>query len=344
MRSLYYTLGLGLSCLGLCTTNYASSDFEQSLGVGYFQLFNVKTSYGAQSASLPSLGALSNRIYLDGYNSVDSSNDVGEGGAGLASRTGNFGYQSNSQVNTSAGTLALHNYSLPSGSYFSTGNQNGKASFEVNYKLSLKSNNPFKLGLELRAADVSFNATSTSSAAANLNLVTDTYQLGGVVPPVAPYSGPYTVTAFTPRIGDTPTRSTQTVAGTDQGTRSLSLKGTLIRLGGTAKWVYEDKSSLVIHGGPASISLSGNYSLKESFSSSSISGALNVAGSGSRNKQILGYYYGATADLKVSDHWRVSAGLDFVNLGHDTLSGSTSYARVDLTQAMTVHGDLNYRF
>ena len=343
-KFIIYSLIGASSVLSLPSTK-ASSEFDQSVGVSYFQLLNVKTDFGAQNPVLPSLSALSNRTYLDGYNKVDSSNNIAEGSPGLTSRTGNFGYSSNSQVNLTAGTIGMHTYGLPAGPYASLGNHQGSPSVELNYNIFLKSTNPYKLGLELRLADVEFSQSASGSAPAALNLVTDSYQLGGVVPPVAPYSGPFTVTAFTPRIGDTPTRSYSSVSGTAQGNRSISLKGYIIRLGAVGKWTSDDdKFTLEVHGGPTLASIKGSYSINDTFSSSAVSGSLGISGNGSRTKQMLGFYYGAAATYNVKPKWKIDLGLDELNVGHNPISSGSTYAKADLTQAILLHIGIGYRF
>jgi hypothetical protein len=211
-----------------------AATYDQSLSVSALRLFNVRTSASLHDPSivLPSLSSLTDRFYLNGYNRVDSSGNVGEGGAGLPSRTGYFGFSTNSQVNLAAGTLAMNVLLPATNSYLASSGAQGDVSYELNYTLLRLFDRGRKLGLELRGAPIGFEVNDNRQLARTVTLVSDTYKLGGVVPPVAPYSAGYAVIPFTPRIGDIPTRTLSEVSAAYTGSRRFQINGWLVRLGG----------------------------------------------------------------------------------------------------------------
>ena len=77
----------------------AAADYTQTFGVGALEIFRVGISAQVAGTTDPSLAAKTDRTYLDGYNRVDSSGNLGEGAPGLPSRTSNFGFTSDQQVN-----------------------------------------------------------------------------------------------------------------------------------------------------------------------------------------------------------------------------------------------------
>ena len=80
--------------------------FRWHLDVGPTYLTRTRLTYGANASVDPSTAAKTDRTYDDGFNKVDASGNLGDGTAtGLASRTGNFGFISDSQVDLKAGTL-----------------------------------------------------------------------------------------------------------------------------------------------------------------------------------------------------------------------------------------------
>jgi hypothetical protein len=156
---------------------------------------------------------------------------------GLASRTGNFGFISDSQVDLKAGTLALHRTSALDGIYRDAGNTAERPSWQVNLRLSLadvKLNRRdwgAEAGLDwARFKDASIGSGGGEPARAHRHLRP---RWRGAA--ACAVHGPFSPLPGDQRIGDTPTRSNATVAGSLNGSRSFSAKTTIFRLvaGGT---------------------------------------------------------------------------------------------------------------
>src|SRR5688572_8212550 len=109
--------------------------YRQSIGIGALDILNIKVSAGVATTPDPAFAPRSNRDYLDGFNRVDSSGNLGEGPPGLASRTGNFGFVSDSQVDLPRGTLALHALNPGEEKYFDRSSRRGDVAPELQYRI-----------------------------------------------------------------------------------------------------------------------------------------------------------------------------------------------------------------
>ena len=320
-----------------------ASDYEQGLGLGAMEILNVRTTAGFSGASAPSTAPLTNRAYLDGFNNVDSSGNLGEGAPGLASRTAYFGYTSAGQVNLSAGTIAMHDLLPPDSTGLPSVSLGHKVNPELTYSVVRVRPGSARIGVELRLAPYDISTTSTQAVTAPLTLVTDTYQLGGVVPPPAPYSGAYTVIPFTPRIGDTPSRAISTVTGTGAGSRSITAKGFLVRLGAVWRALDSEHAALELHGGPALLDIKGSFALAETFTSGTLP-ALASTAAGSRSGTLAAAYAGATARVRLGARWSIAGGLDWLDAGKFDIPGAGGSASEDFSHALVASLSLGYRF
>lgn len=326
-------------------TQPAKAEYEHTVGVSVFKLLNVKVSAAIHDPSVaaPAGSALSNRIYLNGYNRVDSSNNLGEGAPGLPSRTGYFGFTSNSQVNLAADTLAM-NLILPGNDpYFGDSGVRGKASLELNYQIMRKTEQGARWGLELRVGQLDLDYSNAATLAVPVNVLTDTYRLGGVVPPVAPYAAGYTVIPFTPRIGDVPTRSLAAAQAEVAGSRHIVIDGWIYRAGGVWRVADRPKFKLELHGGLALLDQSASFALTESYAVGSLSG-LSVSSTYERSKSLLGWYAGGLARWQLSEHWSAVGGGDYLDAGKFSLHAQKASVRIDLSRTLLVNLGLGYTF
>jgi len=339
-RGLLTTLGCGaLLLVSLLAPRPAqAADFEQSITVSAMELVNVRVTATLHDSSTvaPALTPLANRTYLNGYNRVDSSGNLGEGAPGLLTRTGNFGFTSSSQVNPTAGTLALSQILPPTAQYYTGSSSHTKAAPEIRYMLMRRDSHGVRFGAEARAGQINFIQDDVRSLAANATVVTDTYQLGGVVPPPGPYANGYSVVPFTPRIGDIPTRTLTTASTTIQGSRNFKTKGWLMRFGGV--WRLYDRPTLQVefHGGAALVDVHSEFSVQESLGTSTVSGLL-VQGSGARSARNLGWYAGGNACWLVTKNWGLVGGIDRLDAGKFTVNSPAASIRLDLSHAMVLN-------
>lgn len=327
-----------LAALLLARAPAAAASYEQSLSLSALRMFNVGVSASVHDPSivLPSLSALTDRFYLNGYNRVDSSGNLGEGGTGLPSRTGYFGFSSNSQVNLAAGTLAMNVLLPATNSYLAKSGATGDLSYELNYTLLRRFDSGRKLGLEVRGAPIGLDLHDDRQLTRSVTLVSDTYKLGGVVPPVAPYSAGYAVIPFTPRIGDIPTRTVSDVSASYSGSRRFQVNGWLVRLGGVWRVVDRPRLRLEAHGGPALVAATSKFSVTESVSATSV-GGLGITARASRYAQHLGWYAGGTAGWRLHGRWSVVAGADYLDAGAYSVHARAASARFNLSQGLLLN-------
>src|SRR5262245_59219524 len=174
----------------------ADSQPLNRFGLSYRAGFNVTASFknkGPSPASDPgpAMGGVDHN-YDDGFNRVDISGNAG-------GMTWNWGYASASQI--VGDTIAFS--SSRSGTINSDVAADPSSGLELTYNRQLGTCDNWRWGLEA-AFNYSALNVRDNSGLANGPLAVDTYHLGGIVPPLAPYAG--TFAGPGPLIGDTPTR------------------------------------------------------------------------------------------------------------------------------------------
>ncbi len=164
--------------------------FGVSYRVGYHMTAAISRMAPFSSAADPGLSTAPgiSRVYDDGYVRVDSSGNAGN-------LTWNWGYSDPQQVST-ADSLEQHSYS---GSISSEAQRLGgggpQHGFELTYNRQIshlggKYDNGtwgFLAGL----SRTEFGVHDSQTLSATLDTTTDTYPLGGVIPPLAPYKGSF---------------------------------------------------------------------------------------------------------------------------------------------------------
>jgi hypothetical protein len=323
-----------------------SAAFRWHLDVGPSYWTRTRLTYGANDPVDPSTAAKTDRTYDDGFNKVDASGNLGDGtSTGLASRTGNFGFISDSQVDLKAGTLALHRTTALGGIYRDAGNAADRPSWQANLRLSLADVelNRRDWGVEAGLDWARFKDASNGPVAASLRVLTDTYALGGVVPQRAPYTGRFSPLPGDQRIGDTPTRSIATVAGTVNGSRSFSAKTTIFRVGGW--WELKrssivepepeaDKWSIFLRGGLAFSSTKANFSVDEQPQANGVAAGQRVVAAGSGSRSSVGLFLGANARRILTPRVALIGGADLLRGPKLTVSQGDRYTRLDLSRSI----------
>ena len=331
-----------------------STTFRWRIETGPSIWLRTRVSYGAMPSGDPSITPRTDRLYDDGFNRVDASGNLGDGSFGpLASRTGFFGFTSDSQVDLRAGTLALHKLGAAEGIYRSAGDVGKRPSWNVSLRLSLSD---VKLdrrdwGLEGTVDWARFRDSSSGQVAANIRVLTDTYPLGGVVPQRAPYSGRFSPLPGDQRIGDTPTRSITTAAGTVNGTRGFSAKVEVYRAGlwwellrstPTLPQREADRWSLFLRGGVALIHAKASFSVDEQAQVPGLVAGERIGAYGSRSRRDFGYFLGARLRRSFSPQWALTAGADFLSGYKLKAAGGNRYALLDLSRVWFVSIGLEY--
>lgn len=322
-----------------------------SAGPGY--LLNAEVRYGANLAADPAATPKTDRFYDDGFNRVDASGNLGDSPGGpLSSRTGYFGYVRDSQIDLRAGTLALHQAQAAGGDYVPAVKPSGRPGLDLTLRRSLaRADATRDWGLELGVVFNQVKQGSNGPVDRNLRLLTDTYALGGVVPQRAPYTGRFTPLPGDQRIGDTPTRTVGTVAGTIGGSRSFDADVTIVRLGpwlsltpdGAAGFPHErDRWSVHARGGVGLMAVKASFRTAEQIQVPTLGLSSTVNAGASRSRTDLCTFLGLRARRAFNDRWSAVAWGDFLQGSKMTLADTARYARIDTSRSYLVGIGIEY--
>lgn len=336
-RFVVLLLGVVIARSGFC------ADYRQQLGVGALDILRVGVAVNLNAPNDPAVTSRTDHNYSDGYNRVDGSGNIGEGAPGLPSRTSNFGFVNDSQVDLVRGTLTWRSVSAGDQQYFQRSSLGARATGEIFYRIVREVPSRPVFGLEARAGYLDVNYSSSDSLTSTVRVLTDSYQLGGVVPQPAPYFGSATVVAGLQRIGDTPTRSIATKASTTQGQRSLSAKGWLLRLGAVWQPWHSPTMELDLHAGPALLNLTGRLQLNERWVSTG-QPSVTATASGERTQWLAGFYAGATGRVLLGKKWHLLAGIDLLSAGSFAVRGGVARAQFDFSKSVLLTAGLGFQF
>jgi len=276
------------------------------------------------------------RTYMDGYNRVDIRGNAD----GL---TWNWGYDSDSQVVGGGAALAMHAYaSAPTGSLPSdTGDpQHG---FEIIYQRLLTENDRGKAGVELAFNYTRLDVRNTSTLLGSATRITDTFALGGVIPPLAPYGGTFGGPGAL--ISDLPTRTTVELPGasTIAGSREVEGHALAFKLGLYVEKPLSRSISLLLHGGGLVGIIDEGFTFNEAVSVPGLP-AVTRRGSASEDSVVGGAYAGGMLLVRLSDSVGVFGGAQWQLLGKETLRAGGKEARIDLGDGIYVHGGVSWSF
>ena len=232
-------------------------DLRSRIGVGFSFGFGAKVSLGTMETFTSSVGAATggggNRTYLDGFVFVDSSDNLGD--VRVPSRTHNFGFEDSSQVNLvrNAGTIDFHDVRLSGGSAFDSKRDEATPGFEIFYSRRLSKGQKWERELEIGLSFQDIGIRS-GTGTANFEVLTDSYELGGVDPTVrgVPYTGGFLPDiSGSPKIGDIPTRTLSSGQGTITGGTDIDSTTLIGRLGPSFRYHASEKFRLNLLGGVA---------------------------------------------------------------------------------------------
>ena len=302
----------------------------------------------------PAAGSAVDRFYDDGYNRVNAAGNpvLPPAGPFAMPRTSFFGYQSDGQVANlpaspaAGGALSMHSGQLNGGDYGRSLDNQPLPGLEFFYRYDWKAGRNWQVSWELAAAYNFFNWEQHGAPNSTVNLLTDVFALGGVVlPPGAPYDGPFTPTPFSPQIGSTPTRTEATVAAAVTGKRRLQLHAMQFRAGPAFQWEPNANWQIGLQGGLA---------LGVGFSQLSFAEQITVADptvpviSQSGRSSAAHFWAGLFSSLRINrrlgEHW--DAHVEIRHLLTDAIhhNGPTRSGEISLSEGFAVATCVSYRF
>jgi len=279
----------------------------------------------------PATGGGVDRTYDDGFVHVDSSGDAG-------GQTWNWGYQNASQVQGS--TLTMHS---ASSAMNGTLDQNGVPAigFDLAFGRNLGTMLGGKWGLQ---GAFDFNTISISDnhpLSGTGTQITDAFPLGGVIPPLAPYSGSFNGPG--PFLGDTPTRTTASDPVLITGQRKLDAQVYALRLGPYYEFLFGHRWSGRLGGGLALAETATRYSFNETLTFGS-GLVVNNAGSSSGTEFRAGGYVEGKLLYAVTPSTCLFAGAQYENLGTFSRNAGNEQAQLDMGSAVSVLFGLQWAF
>ncbi|HAB19634.1 MAG TPA: hypothetical protein PLX89_05505 [Verrucomicrobiota bacterium] len=308
--------------------------------------FNVDANVGPLDFGNPNpgppVGHGINRNYDDGYVRVDSEGNAG----GL---TWYWGYRDASQV---PGNDTLHmNSSGVSGAGTTTLDSDGPGlGAEIAWLRDLHRTEHFSFGTKVAGSYTRFDFSSSTSQNLTLTRLTDTYDLGGIVPPGDPtkpgyqYAGIYDLPG--PVIPDEPTsRETTTIPGgaSNAGSRDLTTDMWAFKLGAWVEHEFGHRFSAQLGGGFAFAVVDASLSYSETLSWGE-SDLQRYSSSESHTQVVVGGY------IEAALYTRITQQLDLVFAAE--LMPLTSYSEnlagreveLDFGTAWSLNLGFSYRF
>jgi len=296
--------------------------------------FNVEASVGASEGTPssgdpgPATGHGINRNYDDGYVRVDADHNAG----GL---TWYWGYRDASQV-PGDGTLRLHHTSASGSGSGPLDPETAGIGAEIAWLRDLHRTDHFAFGTKLAGSYVRFDFGGAPSS--TLTRFTDTYDLGGIVPPGDPTKPGYQYAGVRdlpgPLIPDQPSsRDLTTLPGS--GSRTLDADVWAFKLGGWIEHPFGQAVTAQLGGGFAFAVVDASLSYNEGVSG---------GGSASQSEVLFGGYIEAAVTTRITERldWVVSAELMPLTSYRETLAGRS--VELDFGTAWSLNLGFSYRF
>ena len=337
--------GEPISTKDAITQNPAASRLR--FGAAYAPLVGLKTEFGGlgrfNSAFTPGpLGGGQNYNYDDGFVRVDSSGNIGD-------QTSYWSYDNDSQFDPADGgsiNLSITNSSGNAGASDDNQAESG-IEFFAYYDMgavtfpALKERNAtwgFRGGLHYAHVDTGNSSTLSSKAVT----VTDRFDLNGVIPPLAPFTGSFNGPG--PLISDSPDRTTG--AGSTafvDGSRDLDVHLTTLNFGSYLEVPISGKFHMTLEGGVSMGFAAGSYDYQ---SSTSIDGLGTKSGSGGDSDLSLlpGLYVGMSGIYQLNGSWAIQAAGRYQYLDSLELESNGSSATLSFDSAFVLSLGALYSF
>ncbi len=304
--------------------------------------YSVPNHQGVATPTLINPGstnALSSHVYDNGYSQVDAS-------ANALGYTSYWGYQNASQVQN--GNVIMNATTATLGAGPQDLNGDPQHGFQFTYNRQLGRNGQLRWGLEAGFGYTDFTIHDDQTVAGDYTLTSDSYTLppvpggGVVVPPPAPYKGPYSAPPGSPLLGAAPNRTVTPIAGTDQ----FDLHANVFswRLGPYVQVpVIKQRLSFSLSGGLALFYVNSQFSFQESVPRPGLS-SLVTSGSGSHNDLLAGGYVEGTLSLRLTRSVDFFTGVQYTKVGNSSNVQDGKQAQMDFGNSLFVLLGLSYKF
>lgn len=317
------------------------------IGVGYAPMFNSSVAFSGRSPGINGAPPLGTGPVFDEYDDGFVRPDI----SGDTSLTTNWSYLNDSQYDPADGgslafTSSARNGALPS-AFRSEDEADGELGFEVFADLTLGRiggpNAKTSWGIHFGFHYADLDADEASSSSAGTTRSVDRFPLGGVIPPLAPYTGSFTGPG--PLLDTNATRITTTLPGGASVARSNELDADLFSLN-VGSWIAfapTEKFSLQAQAGFTLAFADATY---RSASSTSLPGG-NSAAIGSRTSEtkfLPGFYVGASAAYAITERLDVYLSARYQYLDSLFLGSANSRAELSFNESFILSTGLRFSF
>jgi hypothetical protein len=257
-------------------------------------------------------GSAVNRNYDNGYNRVDVSTNAG-------GMTWYWGYQNPNSVQ--GDNLSLQSYATRENASSNNRQDDPQSGVEIFYQRELLRGKKWRLGATAAFGYTYVSINDSHTLKSTVYRTNDTYSLGGIIPPLAPYNG--TFQGPGPLISSTPSsRSTDVLAraATISGERSVESDVFTWRLGPYLELPIYKRLSLLIEGWLTLAVTDTTFRYKEKVTISDPSNDIELVsgtrrGSGSETDFLVGAYAGGSLEYELTKKITLLAGAHYQSAG-----------------------------
>ena len=248
--------------------------------------FNVQAGFGSSLGDPatnpgPATGGGVDRTYDNGYVRVDSSGNAG-------GKTWYWGYDNGAQVNQAADTITMNAVTGAGEGAIDDIVGDPYVGGELTYTRYFFEWGRANWGLELGGAFMPVEIEDDSTLTGLLSAVSDSFSLGGIVPPAAPYAGSFQGPGVV--IGDAPTRAAFEQQATFAGNRQIESTAFGIRLGPNVDIPMGKPLSMQLSGGMYLLYTDTEFRYDESVTVPGVAQTIRQSGSASEQDWTFGAY------------------------------------------------------
>lgn len=345
----------------VCCSLFAACSLAQAaetpggwrIGAGYAPMVGLRTEFSGFGnfqnpfPALPAPGPGQNYFYLDGSVQVDSSGNAG----GV---TTFWSYNNAGQYDPAAfGGQGAINFNGLAGGLNSAGsvaesNIAAAGGFDLYGYLHLGAvsipsagGRGASWGLRVGAQYSRVDVTNRDSINAGVTTITDSFNLNGVIPPAAPYTG--TFGGPGPLLGDTPVRTTGTAIAAISGSRQLDVHILASQIGSYLEIPVAKKVDVMLEGGLIMAVATGSYRYESSVA---VPGAGTQTSNGyeSRTRFLPGFYTGVGVTYHLTERLGLQGAVRYQFMKQFDMSANGSTASVSFDTAFTLSLSAIYTF
>lgn len=288
------------------------------------------------------------RTYDDGYNLVNSAGNPVLGGE---PRTSFYGFQDGVQLLPTPGSgtvsVSMHSVVLNGGDYTRKLDNQPFPGLEAFYRYDWKAGRNWSVSWELAAAYHFFHWEKNGAPGSTVDLLTDTYALGGVdfTGEPIPFDGTFAPVVGRPNIGSTPTRTEGTVAAAVAGRRQLDLHALQFRVAPALNWEPTPNWQVGLQAGLAlGIGFSQLRFAEQLTVAAPATPVISQSGRSSDTHLWAGLFSAVRVSRQFNEHWSVHVEVRHLLTDKVRHNGPTRSGQISLSDGLGVGVGMSYRF